>query len=34
MVRKLRNADVNKVADIWLDTNVGTFFYTYSILEK
>lgn len=22
MVRKLRNADVNKVADIWLDTNI------------
>ena len=22
MVRKLRNADVNKVADIWLDTNM------------
>ena len=22
MVRKLRNADVNKVADIWLDTNL------------
>ena len=22
MVRKLRNADINKVADIWLDTNI------------
>lgn len=27
MVRKLRNADVNKVADIWLDTNMKAHYF-------
>ncbi len=27
MVRKLRNADVNKVADIWLDTNIKAHYF-------
>ena len=32
MVRKLRNADINKVADIWLDTNMKAhYFYLLNI---
>ena len=27
MVRKLRNADINKVADIWLDTNMKAHYF-------
>ena len=30
MIRKLRKADINKVADIWLDTNIKAH---YSIAE-
>ena len=39
MIRELRKADINIVADIWLDTNIkahykGPLFYLCSILEK
>ena len=27
MIRKLRNADINKVADIWLDTNIKAHYF-------
>ena len=28
MIRKLRKADINKVADIWLDTNIKAHYFT------
>ena len=31
MIRELQKADINKVADIWLDTNVVTH-YLYEII--
>ena len=31
MIRELQKADINKVADIWLDTNVVTH---YRLLTK
>ena len=35
MIRELRKVDINKVAEIWLDTNIkDTLFYLCSILEK
>ena len=35
MIRELRKVDINKVAEIWLDTNIKThLFYLCSILEK
>ena len=27
MIRELQKADINKVADIWLDTNVVTHYF-------
>ena len=27
MIRKLRKADINKVADIWLDTNIKAHYF-------
>ena len=30
----IRELDINKVAEIWLDTNIKTLFYLCSILEK
>ena len=27
MIRELRKADINKVADIWLDTNIKSHYF-------
>lgn len=34
MIRELRKADINKVADIWLDTNRKTYRQYLFIKEK
>ena len=34
MIRKLRKADINKVADIWLDTNIKAHYFIPAQYQK
>lgn len=34
MIRKLQKVDINRVADIWLKTNLKAHFYSWTILDK
>ena len=34
MIRELRKADINKVADIWLDTNIKTHYFISAEMQS